>query len=595
MHRLHTSELFRHPAIRDPRETLVRLGVAVLTCLAAAGCTANVGSGQKQRVPSDGNNVPGSNVSSGSGGSVGTTGGAGNTAAGGASPSTGAQPSFVIPAGAPGPTALRRLTNDEYRTTVQDLLGLAAPPADPLIPDTRALGYSNFSSALTVSAVLGSQYATMAARLAGEAAFSTLAPCASPAAESDCANTFIDGFGKQVHRQPLSVKEQGAYRALYDLVRTTDTYEAGIRGVLEAMLQSPALLYRMEYGTGAAERALSPYEVASELSYLFSGSLPDPELMQAADANALSTPVQIEAQARRLLALPRAQANVGKFLEQWFLVSDMSGLVKDANLFPAFASAEKSAMEASTDRFVASVMWEGDGTIKTLLSAPFAFVNSSLAPIYGVPDPGMGETFVKTDVSAMGRAGMLTLPSLLALQAHENESAPVKRGKFVRTRLLCQALPPPPPNVKIDSPAADPNLTTRERFAAHSASNACAGCHSMMDPIGFGLEAYDAVGTYRTVENGRPVDSNGELTGTDVDGKFTGGVELATRLSASALVRKCAAIQAARYTYGRQEIETDTQLAAALDTQLGASGMDVRELLVAITQSASFTTRTFVP
>ncbi len=572
----------------------------VALVLFGPACTASVNSpnSRNQRptsnLPVGANNVPGSNASSGGGSSV-ESAGTGSTGAGGGSPGTGAQPSVAIPAGAPGPTALRRLTDDEYRTTVQDLLGLAAPPADPLLPDTYSFGYSNFSSALTVSAVIGSQYATMAARLAGEANITALAPCVAPAAESDCANTFIDGFGKQVHRQPLSAKEQAAYRALYDLIRKTDTYEAGIRAVLEAMLQSPALLYRMEYGAGAATRTLSPYEVASELSYLFTGSLPDSTLMQAADTNALSTPAQVEAQARRLLALPRAQASVGKFLEEWFLVSDMSGLLKDPSLFPAFASTEKSAMDASTQRFVASVMWEGDGTVKTLLSAPYAFVNSSLAPIYGVSDPGMGDAFVKTDVGAKGRAGMLTLPSLLALQAKETESAPVKRGKFVRTRMLCQTLPPPPPNVKIDPPAPDPNLTTRERFAAHSANPACSGCHSMMDPIGFGLEAYDAIGTYRTAENGRPVDSNGELTGTDVDGKFTGGVELATRLSTSALVRKCAAIQAARYAYGRQEIATDTQLAATLDTQLGASGMDVRELLVAITQSASFTTRTFVP
>jgi len=490
---------------------------------------------------------------------------------------------------------MRRLTNDEYRTTVQDLLGLAAPPADPLLPDTRALGYSNFSSALTVSAVIGSQYATMATRLAGEAAISTLAPCVAPAAEADCASAFIDGFGKQVHRRPLTSAEQQAYRGVYDLTRTTDTYDAGIRRVLEAMFQSPALLYRMEYGVGTAERALSAYEVASELSYLFIGSKPDSELMQAADANALSTPAQVEAQARRLLALPRAHANVVKFLEEWFLVSDSAGLLKDVSLFPDFASTQRAAMDASATRFVDSVMWEGDGTVKTLLSSPFAFVNSSLAQVYGVPDPGMGDTLVKTDVSSMQRAGMLTMPLLLALQAKDNESAPVRRGKFVRTRMLCQELPPPPPNVKIDPPAADPNLTTRERFAAHSASPACSGCHSIIDPIGFGLEAYDAIGTYRTVENGRPVDSSGELTGTDVDGKYTGGVELATRLATSALVRQCAATQAARYTFGRDTIATDTQLAATLDTQLGASGMDVREVLVAITKSASFTTRTFVP
>ncbi|MDX2053197.1 MAG: DUF1592 domain-containing protein [Polyangiaceae bacterium] len=536
----------------------------------------------------------GTNGTPGSGGSGALgTGGAGNT--GGATPGTGAQPAVIIPAGSPGPTALRRLSNDEYRATVQDLLGLAAPPADPLIPESRQLGYENFSEVLTVPPVLGSQYATMAVRLAAEADISALAPCAAPAMEAECADAFIDRFGKQVHRQPVTAQEHAAYRVVYDLTRTTDTYEIGIRRLLEAMLQSPALLYRMEYGAGAAERTLTPYEVASELSYLFLGSMPDAALMEAADTNSLSTPAQIEAQARRLLGLPRARQSVGKFLEQWFMVSTLPQLVKDPGLFPDFEKTQKAAMGASTDRFIESVVWEGDGTVKTLLSAPFAFVNSSLASVYGVPDPGQGDTLVQVDVSAMGRSGMLTLPSLLAVQAKENESDPVGRGKFVRTRMFCQALPPPPPNVKIDPPPSNPNLTTRERFAAHSADAACSGCHSLMDPIGFGLEVYDGIGAYRTSENGLAVDASGDLTGTDVDGKFTGGVELASRLAMSASVRQCAAINAARFAYGRKEIATDTQLAATLDMKLGVSGMDVRELLVALTQSASFTTRTFVP
>ncbi len=570
--------------------TLIELTMGV-------GCTASIGgTGASHQRASNANN-PTSGTAAGPGASVGalpTT----DTAAGGAGalpPGKGGQPSVGIAPGAPGPTALRRLTNDEYRTTVQDLLALPAPPTDPLLPDARQLGYDNFSAVLTVPAVLGSQYATMAARLATEANVSALAPCGVPTLESDCVNAFIGGFGKQVHRRPLTSGEQQGYRAVYDITRTTDTYEAGVRRVLEAMLQSPSLLYRMEYGAGGAQRVLTPYEIASELSYLFAGSMPDPELMQAADANALNTPIQIETQARRLLALPRAQANVGRFLEQWFAVAGVTGLVKDSRLYPAFASTQKAAMAASATRFVASVLWDGDATVKTLLSAPFAFVNRSLATIYGISDPGMGDALVKTDVGSVGRAGMLTLPSLLAVQAKETESAPVARGKFVRTRMLCQSLPPPPPNVNVKPPAPDPKLTTRERFAAHSAVPACSGCHSIMDPIGFGLEAYDAIGTYRTVENGRPIDSNGELTGTDVDGKFAGGVELANRLATSSLVRKCAAIQAARYTFGREEIETDTQLATTLDTQLGDSGMDVRELLVAITKSQSFTARTFVP
>ncbi len=503
-----------------------------------------------------------------------------------------AEPFPGIQPGDPGPTAMRRLTNDEYRNTLQDLLKLPAPPSDPLMPDPSGLGYDNFPS--SISSVLGSQYATMAARLAGEANVAQVAPCASTGMESTCADKFISAFGKRAHRRPLTSADTKAYRALFDLARTTGTYADGIKLVTEAMLQSPHLLYRLEYGATGARRTLTPHEVASELSYLLTLSMPDAELMAAADANALETPAQIEAQARRLLELPRAKIALRKFVAQWMTVGSVTGINKDATLFPMFDDALKSAMAAESDRFIDAVLWEGDGTLKTLLSAPFSFVNSALARVYDLSDPG-GDELVMANLNDRQRAGILTHASLLSVQAHAYDSFPIARGLFIRVRLMCQPLPPPPMGEVIALPPPDPKLTTRERFAAHSENPACAGCHALIDPLGFGLENYDAIGRFRTMENGRPIDARGQMSESDVDGPYTGGVELAGKLSSSATVRLCAGIQAARWVFGRPEIESDREVAKTMEAQLGAAGLDLRELLVAMTKTESFLTRTFVP
>jgi len=503
-------------------------------------------------------------------------------------------PPVVIAAGEPGPTALRRLTNDEYRNSVKDLLLLAAAPTDPLLPDSLQFGYENFASVHTVPPVLASQYATAAARVALEANIAALAPCATPASHGDCATTFINDFGKRVQRRPLASSETTAYRAVYDVARATGTYEEGVRLVLETMLQSPFFLYRTEYGDAGAKRTLSSYEVASELSYFLLGSTPDAELLRAADSNSLGSATEIEAQARRLLALPSAQASVRKFLAQWFGTTGVASLKKDMTAFPTFDGA-KSAMLGSANMLLDTVVWQGEGTLRGLLLAPYTFANTALAPIYGIPDPGQGDALVKVTVNPAERAGILSTPALLSVVAHPSDSGPIARGKYIRTRMFCQALPPPPPNVVITVPAADPTLTTRERFARHTSDPACAGCHSLIDPVGFGLENYDAIGAFRTSENGHPVDSQGALSGTDVDGPFSGGTELANKLAASATMRQCAVLNAARWAFGRSEIETDRLVATTLEKQLGSTGMDVRELLVALAKTDSFRERTLQP
>lgn len=562
-------------------------GFALALCMGA--CTGSI-------VPGRGENRGSSAGSGAEPGNASGQGGPGGGLPGGPGvPGTSGAP---LSGGAPGPTALRRLTNEEYRNTIADLLGLAGPPADVLQPETRSNGYDNFGAALTVSATLAGQYEDLAGKLAAQIDATKAAPCAAGAAEATCVSSFVRSFGKRAFRRPLTMAEEKAYGAIFEAGKAGATYADGIRALVEAFLASPKLLYRTELGSGApgTRRLLGPYEIASELSYLFTGTMPDAELFAAADGNALGTPAQVEAQARRLLKSPRARAPLRRFLVQWMGIADLDQVSKDPAVFPQFTPALRAAMRAESERFIDAVVWERGGALSALLTSPSTFVSTDLAKLYGVADPGKGATLAPVDLNPAQRAGILTHASVLAVHSKPSDSFPIARGKFIRKQLLCQALPPPPPGANIVVPPPSPNLTTRERFAQHSQNPTCAGCHRLIDPLGFGLESYDAIGAYRTTENGRPVDAAGTITGTpDADGPYSGGVELARKLASSVTSGECAAIQAMRFGFGRLESDSDRAVAATLASLLGGGRMDLRELMVGLTRTESFFLRTAQP
>jgi hypothetical protein len=214
-------------------------------------------------------------------------------------------------------------------------------------------------------------------------------------------------------------------------------------------------------------------------------------------------------------------------------------------------------------------------------------MNADLAAFYGLVGPA-GPTFERVDLDPQRRLGLLTQGSLLSIHAHSDQTSPVTRGKFIRQRFFCQDPPPPPPDVMAIAPSLDPNLTTRERFAAHAESAACASCHRLMDPIGLAFENYDGVGRYRSFENGRPVDASGSLWDTDVDGPFTGIPELTSRLLESQIVRDCVVTQWFRFAYGRGETTDDACNLRTLEDHFDASGSNIRSLLLALTQTDAF-------
>jgi len=365
--------------------------------------------------------------------------------------------------------------------------------------------------------------------------------------------------------------------------------------MVRAALQSAHFLYRLETTAPASATAqlvpLSQYELASRLSFLIWGAGPDDALLDAAGRGDLADKTAVATKARAMLADPKARVAITDFYNQWIGTSRLDITSKAAAQFPAYSDAVRDAMKAETPAFVQYVLWTGDHKLSTLLTSPAAFVSSALAPIYGVSSSSTTPQMTMLP-AAQGRAGILTQASFLAVQAHPDQTSPVLRGKFVRTKLMCQTVPPPPMDVDITPPAVTAAATARDRFTAHEmAGSSCNSCHQLMDPIGFAFESFDAVGQYRTTENGATIDLSGNVAAASdpaLNGKFTGVRELATKLAASDQVRDCVATQWFRYATGRTEEVPDGCSLTNLQDAFGASGGDLADLVVAMTQTDAF-------
>jgi hypothetical protein len=502
----------------------------------------------------------------------------------------------------PGRSPIRRMTRIEFDNTVHDLLGDTRKLGSAFAPEEESLGFDNNADALTMSNLLAEQIMDAAETLSTDAVkhLDTIAPKCDVTAEGAdaCAKKFIASFGKRAWRRPLEDAESAELFDLYTKGKApTGVHEDGISLVIQRMLQSPFFLYRIERGQPGTEQdgaiRLTGPETASRLSYLLWSTMPDDALLADADAGKLDTKEGIAEVARRLLKDPRAKVAVANFHAQWLELPKLDTIAKDPTMFPEFDASLRTALETETSKFIDSVFWDS-GKFEDVLLAPYTFVDAKVAGFYGM-DPPTSSGFVKVATDPAKRAGILTQGSLLAIRAKSNQSSPIHRGKFVREKLLCQMLPPPPADLVIVPPDLDPKLTTRERFAAHDSNPACSGCHHLMDPIGLGFEHYDAIGRWRDNENGLPIDATGQiLDSEDVDGKFDGARDLAQRLAKSQQVQSCMVTQWFRFAYGRGESEDDACSIQAVNQMFQSSGGDMRELLVALTQTDAFRYRTIV-
>jgi hypothetical protein len=332
---------------------------------------------------------------------------------------------------------------------------------------------------------------------------------------------------------------------------------------------------------------LNGYEIASRLSYLFWGSMPDDTLFAAAEAGELGTREQIETQARRMLKDPRAEQMVTHFHKEWLGLASIENMLKDVTVYPEFSAELREDFGKETDAFLKEVFWR-DGTLDAFFNAKYTFATERLAKFYGLPAPS-GSGLVKVDTTGSDRVGFLTQASFLALNAKPNQPSPIHRGKFVREKFLCDILPPPPNNIIIKPPEVKPGSTSRERFQQHTKDATCRQCHQLMDPIGFGFEHYDGLGKWRDSESGKPVDAKGEFVLTsDLDGPFVGVPELAKKLGTSKQVADCVVTQWFRFGYGRSEETADACTLERLRTSFNAANHDVRELLVQLALTDSF-------
>jgi hypothetical protein len=493
---------------------------------------------------------------------------------------------------------LRRLTQREYENTVFDLLGVVVStrdfPADPV-----GGGFDNNAAALGISPLHAEKYLEAAETLAHEALqshWSALVPCTEEEAvdedaASACARAFVQSFGRRAYRRPLSESEVEQLLRAYEVGSEDAGFRQGLELVVQTALQVPSFLYRFEFGAGPATSTgfveLSEYELASRLSYFFWGSMPTDELLDAAEAGELSDPQRRLEWAHAMLDDPRATEQLAEFHRQWLGLRGVDRLQKDPDIYPELDDELRAALAAELPAFVAHV-WHDDRRLASLLTAPVGFVTPPLAALYGVEASGSTEpTLVELDPDQ--RAGLLTRAGVLAAHALPDQSSPVSRGKLVREKLLCQPPPAPPPNANITPPEVDPTKSTRERFAAHTAEPSCKACHELMDPIGFVFESYDALGRYRDSDGDAPVDSSGWISGSeDADGELANARELAERLAASGQVRDCFATQVFRFGFGRFEAPADACSLAEAQEMFAAADGDLRELLVALTQTESF-------
>lgn len=495
-----------------------------------------------------------------------------------------------------GLTKLRRLTREQFDNTVRDLLGSSGTPAAGISPDER-IGpfHSNAIAPITELVVEQHQEAAKSVAMAAQARMTQIAPCdLSMDAGATCATRFVTEFGARAYRRPLESSEIQGYVSLFDVGRQGSTPQNGFRLVVEAMLQSPFFLYHADVGEAGTPQSaavpLTPFELASRLSYFLWNSMPDAQLFDAAASGSLTGEGDVRAQVERMLADPKAAGTIALFHRQWLGLEELSGREKDARAFPSFNVELAEAMLQETARFTNHVVREGDGLLGTLLTSNMAFPEGALFQIYGATEPAGFNPGSPVMLDASRRAGILTQAAFLTRHAHRDQTSPVHRGIIIRENLLCQPIPSPPANVNNVPPPPSTATSTRERYAQHIADPSCSNCHLLMDPIGLGFENYDPIGAYRTSDGLGAVDATGAFHGTapDLAGSFSGAIELVNKLAQSEEVADCVANQWFRFSLGRMESQNDACSVQSIREGFQASGGNVRALLTRIAISDAF-------
>ncbi len=570
------------------------------------GCTTTIGG--PEEAGANGRTPPGQ--TGGSGGSTAGTGGAqGGASQGGSSQGgggLGGDP-YAIPANPPIPVLvatprLARLSRQQWSNSVRDLLKL--PDISDVESDVSGdalIGFDNEADALFVTEQLRRQLFDASEKLADRvtadsAALARLVPADAPADVAGRARAFVTVFGLRAFRRPLTDTEVTDHLALFNQAPTlypnVDAFNAGASLVIQAMLQSPHFLYRTELGTEAVagKVPLDDYEVSAKLAFALTNTMPDDELFAAAAEGRLSDLTGITEQARRLAGGPRGTAGLSNFNFQVYRLGAYDGITRNTTDFPDFTPSTPAAMRTEVLTFLDWIFTEGRG-VKDFYTAPVGFVNSALAPLYGLTGNFSSDSFTKVDLDPAQRSGLLTQPGFLSSYITGTDPDIIHRSVFIATRILCVELPPPDPNA---TPLIDlqPNMTNRERVETTTGAGTCGeACHAIMNPLGYSLENYDAIGKYRTMDRGKPVNAADGYPFDEQYKSFANGVEMSHLLAEAKEMHSCYVKNLTGYLHGRLVASEEGPM-VDYHARVSRAGMiSLRELALTLVTSDSFVNR----
>jgi cytochrome c553 len=506
----------------------------------------------------------------------------------------------------PGPSPLRRLNRTEYRTTIRDLLGIHFDAGHALPADgAGGEGFDNAAETLFLSPVHGEKYLEAAREALEYAAKDSRARAlllvAAPSeqlSQTDAARQILERFATRAFRRPVAADELESLLGLFAAASERgEPFDQAVFFALQSVLIAPQFLFRFEEPVAGNEpRPVGDYELATRLSYFLWSSLPDDELLRLAGEGKLHDDAVLRQQVLRMLDDDKLRGLAEGFASQWLGTGELGTRIKpDPKLFRRYDEELESAMREEPILVFQEILAK-NRSLLDLLQADFTYVNKKLARHYGLDDDDVKRKLEQRPVrvrlpAGHPRGGVLTMGGVLAVTSFPHRTSPVLRGKWVLETLLGASLPPPPPDAgelaETDEGAAP--RTLRERLLAHRRDAKCAACHERLDPLGFALEHYDAVGRWRDEDAGQPIDSRGELPGGIVLGG-AGDLKQAMLARQDEFVRHLAG-KLLGYALGRGLVDADQCTIDALATRLAAHDYAAQELILGIVESVPFRQR----
>ena len=479
---------------------------------------------------------------------------------------------------------MRRLTQEQYLTAVQDVFGEAISVSSALEPDERASGLFAIGAGEASVSARGVEQYEDAAYIVAEQVVGADFGCDN----AECARDYLRENGRRLWRRPLTARELDELGEIAQQAAAVEgSFRGGFRYAIAALLMSPHFLFRFETGAVGEDgvHRLTPWEHASRLSYFLWNAAPDDELLDAAARGDLNNPVFLERQVARMLSAPRAHVGVRSLFDDMFQLEGLAHLRKDPQSFPHMSPEVGPSAREETLRLVEWLTFEDSGDYRQLFTTRTTFLNRKLASIYGVQAPAR-EGFARYEHEASSeRSGILGHISLLALNSHVASSSATLRGIFVRRVLLCGEIPAPPANVDTSIPEPiNGAATLRDRVRRHLEEASCAQCHRRMDPLGLGLENFDAIGRFRTHDNGSLIDASGDVDGVS----FGTPREFGQALAQDQEVMRCAAVHFYRYAHGHRNTGLEEEAIEEIGEQFAQSGYRILELMRAVALHDSF-------